>query len=222
MRIFNMPKKDKEDPEEFTFPEDDSPEEEEIVSGPDIIVVDGIFANGKTIIADPNAIPNLYEKSYFGSKTADNKLEIDTMETLMLLERKRIRVFNENQQEITFETVVSQASASDERFWTKYLIYRDLRQRGYIVRMGFGDGIDFRVFPRGAAHQEEIAKYFICILAEGDPVQLETLDRMTRQTITARKELLLAIIDRLGDPTYYKLEQFKLTPNDSVKGKWEK
>lgn len=217
-----MRNKNKENSDEFEFPEDETIEEEETPIGTDIVIVDGIFTNGKTIFSDPNAIPSLYDKSYFGSKTADNKLEIDTMETLILLERKRIRVFNEVQQELSFETIVSQASATEERFWTKYLIYRDLRQRGYVVRMGFGDGIDFRVFPRGATHQEDIAKYFICILAEGDPVQLETLDKITRQTITARKELLLAIIDRLGDPTYYKLEQFKLTPNDSGKGKWEK
>ncbi len=56
-------------------------------------------------------------------------------------------------------------------------------------------------------------------MAEGDPVQLETLDKITRQAVSSRKELLLAIIDRLGDPTYYKLEQSRLSVNEL--GKYE-
>ena len=37
--------------------------------------------------------------------------------------------------------------------------------------------------------------------------------------MSSRKELLLAIIDRLGDPTYYKLEQSRLSVNEL--GKYE-
>jgi tRNA-intron endonuclease len=208
-----------EDDEDSNHEEEleDSEEEIDQISEQEIIIADGIFHDDKIYIEDPTAISGIYEKSFFGTINNNNTLELEILEALMLMERKRLHLYSESQEMITFEQLVEGASLKDERVWTKYLIYRDLRQRGYVVRMGYGDGLDFRVFPRGAIHQEEIAKYFICILAEGEPVQLETLDKITRQSVSARKELLLAIIDRLGDPTYYKLEQFKLMLNEKGK-----
>ena len=146
-----------------------------------MIIADAVHQEDKITVSDPTAIAAIYEKSFFGTMTAQNTLELEILEALLLLERKRFRLYTEDQATITFEDLLSITAGKDERIWTKYLIYRDLRQRGYVVRMGFGDGIDFRVFPRGAIHQEDVAKYFICILAEGDPVQLETLDKITRQ-----------------------------------------
>jgi len=209
-----------EELEEFDIGEDETEEEIDQFPEPSISVVDGQFRNSKVYIADHPSACSIHDQSFFGNFTSDKQLELDLMEALILQERKRIHIYDEQHHEMSFENIIAFAAKSDDRIWTKYLIYRDLRQRGYVVRMGFGDGMDFRVFPRGAQHQEDVAKYFICILPEGDPVQLETLDKITKQSIMARKELLLAIIDRLGDPTYYKLEQFKLTPNDKVKGAW--
>ena len=89
-----------------------------------------------------------------GTMTAQNTLELEILEALLLLERKRFRLYTEDQATITFEDLLSITAGKDERIWTKYLIYRDLRQRGYVVRMGFGNGIDFRVFPRGVLSQK--------------------------------------------------------------------
>lgn len=209
-----------EELEEFDIGEDEIEDEVDQFPETSVSVVEGVFRIGKVYIADPSSASSIHDQSFFGNFTNDKQLELDLMEALILQERKRIHIYDEQRHEMNFESILTYAAKFDDRIWTKYLIYRDLRQRGYIVRMGFGDGMDFRVFPRGAQHQEDVAKYFICILPEGDPVQLETLDKITKQSIMARKELLLAIIDRLGDPTYYKLEQFKLTPNDKGKGTW--
>ena len=82
-----------------------------------------------------------------------------------------------------------------------------------MVRLGYGEGIDFRVYPRGSTRSEAIAKYFIFILDEGNSVQLQNLDQITQQTLNARKKLIIVTLDRLGDPTYYHLEQTKLPEN---------
>ena len=185
-----------------------------------IATVDAIYRTGKVYLDDTPTAQILHDKAYFGTKVSGNRLELECLEAILLQERKRINIYTESHELITKEKLFELAAHTDDRVWVKYLVYRDLRQRGYIVRMGYGDGIDFRVYPRGSAREEDIAKFFIFILPEGDPVRLDILDRITRQTVQARKELILAIIDRLGDPTYYELEQFRLLTNDKLNAQW--
>ncbi len=182
----------------------------------EFIVVDAMYSEGKIFLPNSATSQQLFEKNYFGNiseKKGIPILELDIIEALLLLERNRLRIINDTGTEITAEEILTQTAKLDERIWVKYLVYRDLRQRGYIVRMGYGDHIDFRVFPRGSTQKSGIAKYFVYILEEGHRIHLQNLDKITAQTLTARKILSLAIVDRLGDITYYLLEQLQFQPN---------
>jgi len=183
-------------------------------------IVDGIFKNNKIQISSSPTVQTLYEKNYFGTLMPDGSLELDVLEALLLIERSRIKILDENNLEMTAEQILSIIVEEDARIWIKYLVYRDLRQRGYMVRLGYGDGIDFRVYPRGSTRSEAIAKYFIYILDEGNSIQLQNLDQITKQTLNARKKLIIVTLDRLGDPTYYHLEQTKLPENSKKEGFW--
>lgn len=185
-----------------------------------IEIIDGIFKNNKIEILNSPTAQSLYEKNYFGTLLPDNSLELDVLEALLLIERSRIKIFDENKKEMTAEQILSIVVEEDPRIWVKYLVYRDLRQRGYMVRLGYGDGIDFRVYPRGSTRSEAIAKYFIYILDEGNSIQLQNLDQITKQTLNARKKLIIVTLDRLGDPTYYHLEQTKLPENSKKEDFW--
>ena len=183
-------------------------------------IVEGIFRNNKIQISFSPTAQSLYEKNYFGSLMPDGSLELDVLEALLLTERSRIKILDENNLEMTAEQILSIIVEKDARIWVKYLVYRDLRQRGYMVRLGYGDGIDFRVYPRGSTRSEAIAKYFIYILDEGNSIQLQNLDQITKQTLNARKKLIIVTLDRLGDPTYYHLEQTKLPENFKKEDFW--
>ena len=185
-----------------------------------IEIIDGIFKNNKIEILNSPTAQSLYEKNYFGTLLPNNSLELDVLEALLLIERSRIKIFDENKKEMTAEQILSIIVEEDPRIWVKYLVYRDLRQRGYMVRLGYGEGIDFRVYPRGSTRSEAIAKYFIFILDEGNSVQLQNLDQITQQTLNARKKLIIVTLDRLGDPTYYHLEQTKLPENSKKENFW--
>ena len=54
----------------------------------------------------------------------------------------------------------------DASVFTKFIIYRDLRTRGYIAKEGFGFGNDFRVYERGEYFKKP-AKYVIFGINEG-------------------------------------------------------
>ncbi|MHA1521134.1 MAG: tRNA-intron lyase [Promethearchaeota archaeon] len=205
-------KKNEENPKEMTDPTKEETRE--------IIVIKGVLSKDKIIVAyDPTA-QGLHEKSYFGTKLSNDQLELEIIEALLLKERNRIEIFTSTGEEISAEEILARASQLDSQIWIRYLVYRDLRQRGYIARLGYGQDIHFRIFPRGANPTTDIAKYFVYILEEENAVHLDTLDTITTQTLNSRKNLLLATVDRLGDITYYQLEQFKLPHNKKNEKKW--
>ena len=86
----------------------------------------------------------------------------------------------------------------------------DLRKRGYIVRMGYGDGIEFRVYKRGADFEKDSAQFLIFPVFEGDPIELRYLDKISRVALSSRKDLIVATVDRLSKPIYYSVKKFQL------------
>jgi len=86
----------------------------------------------------------------------------------------------------------------------------DLRKRGYLVRTGYGDGIDFRVYKRGADFEKEAAKYLIYPVFEGNPIELKDLDKISRVAMSSRKDLIVATVDRLSKAIYYSVKKFQI------------
>jgi tRNA-intron endonuclease, archaea type len=186
----------------------DAPADEPEKTGTEIEIIEGLYINGKVVTDFSPTAEILHDKNYFGQKLADDRLELEVIESLLLIERNRLTVSDAQGTHLDPEQLISLAATADPKVWMRYLVYRDLRQRGYIARIGFGNDIHFRVFTRGANPQTDIAKYFVYILEEESAIHLDTLDMITTQTLNSRKNLLLATVDRLGDITYYQLEQF--------------
>lgn len=106
-----------------------------------------------------------------------------------------------------FAELVAAFTNFDPDFWVKYCVYRDLRGRGYVVRGGFGGQVAFRVYKRGAKFPEAAAKFFVSVVVEGRPTPLFVLDSVTGHAIASRKVLILAVVDPVGEPTYYQVER---------------
>lgn len=181
------------------------------------IQIEGTIKEDKVIITDKNGIEEFYHNSYLGileeEGTDEQKIILAPIEVLLLNERKRLLVWkNENKKDelYDFEELLSYFSQYDERLWQKYVVYMDLRRRGYIVRSGYGDGIEFRVFKRGADFKEESAKFLIFPIFEGDLVELRDLDNITRIALSSRKDLIFATVNRLSKVVYYNVQKFQL------------
>ena len=114
-------------------------EEEEIVEG--VLIDNNVIVSGEKATAT-------YEAGFYGSILEEEKLGLEIVEALLLIERKRLKVFDEKKQELDFQNILKDTLEVDPKIWTKYFVYRDLRSRGYIVRLGYGGGVDFRVNRR--------------------------------------------------------------------------
>ena len=140
----------------------------------------------------------------------DNKLRLMFHETLFLLGKGAIEVKDEkNGETLVFQELLKRFQSVDKDTWVRYLIYRDLRSRGYVAREGFGLGIDFRLYERGD-YGKGIAKHLIFGIQEGQPVSVEKLSRTQHYVQNLKKNLILAVINRRGEIVYYSLTELNL------------
>ena len=112
----------------------------------DTPVVHGELVSYESKVTDIEMIHALTQKGY-GESDKEN-LILTSFETLYLLYAKKL-ILNKNKKTIDFESFLSICQKNDSEILTKFLIYRDLRNRGYVVKDGFGFGSDFRVYERG-------------------------------------------------------------------------
>ena len=169
------------------------------------------------VIVDEGA-NEVYDNGYYGSFDGDRKLMLTPVESLLLIERGRLNVTADDENDaFTFDEILTYFLKNDPQIWTRYLVYRDLRSRGYIVRTGFGDPIHYRVYPRGGVLGKDEAAYLVCIVVEGTPFKLDILDNVTRQARNVRKKLVLAVVDNVGEVTYYLGTQVNLAVRKQVK-----
>jgi len=178
---------------------------------------EGIIEDDKVIISDKECIEEFYKNSYIGTLVKKDDVEdilvLEPIEVLLLCERNRILLYLENDKKnalYDFERLLSYFAKFDDRLWQKYIIYMDLRKRGYIVRAGYGEGIDFRVYKRGADFEKDSAKFLIYPVFEGYPIDLKELDKMSRVAMSSRKDLIVATVDRLSKPIYYSVTKFEI------------
>ncbi|MCX8171520.1 MAG: tRNA-intron lyase [Candidatus Bathyarchaeota archaeon] len=105
---------------------------------------------------------------------------------------------------VSFQLLLKKYKAAEKNAWIKYLIYRDLRSRGYVVREGFGLGVDFRLYGRGE-YSRDSADYLVYGIYEGMALSIEDLAQTLSQAQNLKKELILAVINRRGEIVYYSL-----------------
>lgn len=139
----------------------------------------------------------------------DGEFLLAFYEALYLTEKSILEVEDDEGERKGFQELLQCYEDADDEAWSKYLAYRDLRSRGYVVREGFGLGVDFRVYERGE-YNKDTAKYLILSIQEGKPVSLQGLDAALRQSQSLKKELVLAVMNRRGEVVYYSVSQLTL------------
>jgi tRNA-intron endonuclease len=160
------------------------------------------------LVSSTEGVEGLSSRGY--GVPENGKLTLTFYEALFLLGKEVIEVEDEKTgKNVGFQDLLKRFQLVDENAWVRYLIYRDLRSRGYVTREGFGLGIDFRVYERGE-YGKETAKYLIFGIQEGQPVSVEELARTLRYVQSLKKNLVLAVINRRGEIVYYSLSQLTL------------
>ena len=174
-------------------------------------LVNGEIISDQTCISDKDMIHELDQKGF--GEIEKEKLFLKQFETLYLLYTKRL-ILKKNKKQIDFDSFMGICQKTDFDILTKFLIYRDLRNRGYVVKDGFGFGSDFRVYERGH-YGEKGAKFLIFGLNEGQQEKMGNLQKKVEEITQMGKEPIIAVIERRGEVIYYKINKMNFYENKS-------
>jgi tRNA-intron endonuclease len=164
--------------------------------------IKGEVADRFVIVRGNDAVA-LRQLGHYGEVGDRGELVLDPVEAAYLLERGFLVVESGGRQ-LSFPEFSSLMMSKDPKFWLKYLIYSDLKRRGYTVKPGFSQNyVELRLYKRGAEVGKEGAKYLVFGVAEGTPIDLRTIIEKAREARNLRKELIIAVIDSQGEVCYY-------------------
>ncbi len=146
----------------------------------------------------------LNANGYYGELDGE-RLRLAPVEALYLVRKGRIEVLDDSSAPQDFRSLLKQLNPARGQLWTDYLVYSDLRDRGYIVRPGFTKRGSFRLYKRGTEIGEEAARSLVYVLSEGKPITVLRLSEIAHESRTLRKEPIFAVVDSQGDLTYYSM-----------------
>ena len=166
----------------------------------------GIFVKEGVKINEQSSIDALSQRGY---GVIENKtFMLAFYEALYLLDKGLLEVKDGKGNQVDFQELLWSYEKTDANAWVNYLVYRDLRSRGYVVREGFGAGTDFRVYNRGA-YGKDTASYMVLGTQEGKPLPVDDLTKALRHCQSQKKELVLAVMNRRGETVYYTVSQLR-------------
>jgi len=155
---------------------------------------------------DPAEASNIYAKGFFGTPESGGGLTLDRYEAVYLAEMSRAEIVGSRGRPVLWPEVFRRAVRSDTGFSVRYLVYRDLRQRGYVVRAS-GPPVAFAVLPRGGILHKTPSRFWIEAISEREPFDLTRLFELADRGQSAKKVLLLAVVDEESDLTYYRVRR---------------
>ncbi len=158
----------------------------------------------RLILWDHEAGLGIYRSGFFGKPVGipkpkpdqdfDVPLLLDLMEGLYLLEQKRIAVVDGRTKKPVGKSLLLKAARETYRgFKLAYQVYKDLRNKGYVVTPGIKFGADFAVYEHGPGIDH--APFIVSVETPSSVMGPFEVVRAGRLATTVRKQFILAIPD---------------------------
>lgn len=161
---------------------------------------------------------DVYRSGFFGKPVGipkpkpdqdfDVPLLLDLMEGLYLLEHHRIAVIDGRTRKPVGRAVLLRAARETYRgFSPAYQIYKDLRNKGYIVTPGIKFGADFAVYEHGPGIDH--APFIVSVENPDSVMGPFEVVRAGRLATTVRKQFIIAIPEPKNEIRYLVFSWFK-------------
>ena len=162
------------------------------------------LVENKVIVSRKRKRDQLITKG-FGERV-EKELVLDLKEALYLVEKGKIEV-KKGKRKVSAKKLLELGNSLEKGFYSIYLVFRDLRDRGYVVRTGYKFGFDLRVYPRGKKPGEEHSKWVVNVCTQDAAFSMPELSRMVRLSGNLNTTLLQAVVDSENDINYYEIKR---------------
>ncbi len=161
------------------------------------LISEKIFSNSKEAF-------DLFAKQRFGEKIGE-KIFYTLSEAMFLVEDKKLEVCDTKDKKIKEKELFKKLQKIDKKFKTKYLVFKDLRNKGYIVKTALKFGAEFRVYDKGKQIGKDHARWILYPVSESDNLTWHDFSAKNRVAHSTNKKLLIAVLDDEGDVSYYEI-----------------
>lgn len=158
----------------------------------------------RVVTENTDAARELYNQSRYGKPLDDGRVQLALTEAMYLLERGKITVAAGRGGKTTSpEQFMKKAAKTQKNFWVKYSVFKDIRDRGYIIKTALKFGADFRIYDRGVKPGEDHARWILYPVHEGETLTWQEFSAKNRVAHSTKKRLLLGVVDEEGDVSYW-------------------
>jgi len=148
---------------------------------------------------------SLFATSRFGEKTGE-KIIYSLFEALFLVQQNKMDIFDFRDKKIELKNLLKKFQRIDKRFHTKYLAFKDLREKGYIVKTALKFGAEFRVYEKGKKINKDHSKWICFPVSENQTSTWQDFVAKNRVAHSTKKNLLIAIVDDESDVSYFEVK----------------
>src|SRR3989338_2259352 len=118
------------------------------------------FSKDRILTENSDAARELYNQSRYGALLESGKVQLSLLEALYLLEKGKISIVD-GKKHFDFEHLLKKSRKLDPNMWVKYAVFKDIRNKGYIIKTALKFGADFMVYDRGVKPGEDHAKWVV-------------------------------------------------------------
>ena len=165
--------------------------------------VKAYLSNERVTTENSDAARELYNQGRYGNLTKDNSVQLSLIEAYYLLEKQRIEVLDKRGKEVKPETFLKKATRIEPSFWIRYCVFKDIRDRGYVIKTALKFGADFRIYDRGVKPGEDHARWIVYPVHEAEHLTWYEFAAKNRVAHSTKKRLLIAVVDDEGDVSYW-------------------
>ena len=175
----------------------------------------GEIVENRIIVWDIQESRDLFRNGYFGKPIGIPKpnpdeinvpLILDLMEGCYLLEISKIKIYRDKKK-VSLEELVKICREEYHNFDKKYLVYKDFREKKYVVNPGIKFGCDFAVYNRGPGIDH--APYLVQVYNKNDSISSTGIVLAGRLASSVKKQFILAIPSGKSSVDYLALDWWK-------------
>lgn len=158
----------------------------------------------KILVSDSTLKGTLVEKGFGENK--GRELILDLYEGLFLLIKEKICICK-NDKKISAKEILKLGLEYDKNFYSKSIVYSDLKENGYQVKTGLKFGFDFRIYPKGKKMGSAHSEFGLNVYKESEKLSMTQISRITRLAGNIHIKAIVAVIDNENSINYYQLNR---------------
>ena len=161
--------------------------------------MNGELVDNRIVVWNIKDSQKLFTSGYYGKPIGIPKpkldeinvpLILDLIEGFYLLQKSKIKI-KKMKKKVTEKKLLDICRQEYHNFDKKFLVYKNFRDKGYIVNPGIKFGCDFAVYQKGPGIDH--APYLVQVYNKNDSISSTGVVLAGRLATTVRKQFILAI-----------------------------